>query len=123
MIKDISVNSLLYADDITLLSSSENGLQRSLDVLNEFRIENCKLDVNNEKSKVMVFNSNRKSLVNIFKYKYIILKTVKSYCYLGVTIKFSGAYCLLQLIVNGKCRKVFLRLKKSIGLNNPCGLL
>ena len=44
MIKNISVNFLLYADGIILHSSSENGLQRSLDVLNEFCI-NWKRDV------------------------------------------------------------------------------
>ena len=68
VIKNISVNSLLYADDIILLSNSENGLQRSLDVLNEFCID-WKLDVNHEKSKVMVFNSNGKSHVNILREK------------------------------------------------------
>ena len=58
--KNISVNSLLYADDIILHSSSGNGLQRSLDVLDEFCIY-WKLDVNYEKIIVMVFNSNGKS--------------------------------------------------------------
>ena len=77
VIKNISVNSLLYADDIILLSNSENGLQRSLDVLNEFYID-WKEDVNHEKLKVMVFNSNGKSHVNTFKYKDFILETVKA---------------------------------------------
>ena len=36
VIKIISVNSLLYADDIILLSSSDKGLQNSLAVVNEF---------------------------------------------------------------------------------------
>ena len=58
--KNISVNPLLYADDVILHSSSENGLQRYLNVLNKFCI-NWKLDVNHEKLIVMVFNSNRKS--------------------------------------------------------------
>ena len=40
----------------------------------------------------MVFNSNGKLHVNTFKYKAFIFKTVKSYCYLDVTIrpKYSG---------------------------------
>ena len=38
----------------------------------------------------MVFYSNGKSHVNTFKYKDFILETVKSYCYLGVTVKYSG---------------------------------
>ena len=46
---------LLYADDIILLSESEADLQRCLDKLSQY----CKLwclNVNNEKSKVMIFN-------------------------------------------------------------------
>ena len=60
-----------------------------LDVLNEFCID-WKLDVKHEKSKVVVSNSKGKSHVNTFKYKDYILEAVKSYCYLGVTIKYSG---------------------------------
>ena len=63
---DISINSLLYADDIILLSSTESGLQKSLDELNKF-CSSWKLDVNKEKSKVMIFNSNGKTHLNYFK--------------------------------------------------------
>ena len=77
VIKNISVNSLLYADDIILLSSSDKGLQKYLDVVNKFCTD-WKLDVNHEKSKVMVFSSNGKSYLNKFKYQDCILETVKS---------------------------------------------
>ena len=36
VVNGLSVNSLLYADDITLLSDFEEGLQKSLDGLNIF---------------------------------------------------------------------------------------
>ena len=70
----------------------------------------------------MVFNSNGKSHINTFKIQYYIFESVKSYCYLGVIINYSwhigGSSNLLM--VNG--RKTFFMIKKSIGLNNPCGL-
>ena len=62
---DLTINSLLYADDTILLSNSEEALQKSLNCLNEF-CDNWKLNVNHEKSKVMVFNSNGKSLYKSF---------------------------------------------------------
>ena len=79
---DISINSLLYADDIILLSSTESGLQKSLDELNKF-CSSWKLDVNKEKSKVIIFNSNGKTHLNYFKINGVHIETVKTYCYLG----------------------------------------
>ena len=106
MIKNISVNSLLYADDIILLSSSDKGLHESLDVVNKFCTD-WKLDVNHEKSKVMVFNSNGKSYLNKFKYQDCVLETVKSYCYLGMTIKYSGSIGGSSNLLMEKSRKAF----------------
>jgi hypothetical protein len=55
LVGDISINCLLYADDLVLLSSSPCGLQTCLDTLYEFR--SCwKLEVNNSHSKVLIFN-------------------------------------------------------------------
>ena len=65
VIGDLTINSLLYADDILLLSDSEEGLQKSLNCLNEF-CHNWKLNVKHEKSKVMVFNSDGKAYMNPF---------------------------------------------------------
>ena len=70
-----SVNSLLYADDIILLSSTDKGLQKSLDVVNKFCTD-WKLDDRHEKSEVMVFNSNGKSYLNNFKYQDCVPETV-----------------------------------------------
>ena len=71
----------------------------------------------------MVFNSNGKSHVYIFKYKDFILETVKSYCYLGVTITYSGHIGGSSKLLMEKGRKAFFKIKNSSGLNNPCRLL
>jgi hypothetical protein len=44
IVGDVQVNSLLYADDIILLSSTQEGLQNSLNVLSNF-CSSWKLDV------------------------------------------------------------------------------
>ena len=73
----------------------------------------------------MVLNSNGKSHVNTFKCKDFILETVNSYCYLGVTIKYSyfGHIGGSSKLLITKGRKAFFDIKKSLELNNPCGLL
>ena len=51
----LEINSLLWADDLVILSSSEKGLQKSIDKTFSF-YQNLGLDVNTKKTKVMVFN-------------------------------------------------------------------
>ena len=121
-IGDVSINSLLYADDIILLSSTQEGLQNALDILQKF-CESWKLEVNMQKSKVMIFNSNGKTFLNSFKFNKNYLETVKSYCYLGITIKYTGNFNVSPQILMEKGRKAWFKIKNSIGLNNPCSLL
>ena len=49
---------LLYADDIVIFSESENGLQKGLDILNEY-CQRWKLSVNPNKSKIIIFRKRR----------------------------------------------------------------
>ena len=126
VIGDLTINSLLYADDIILLSNSEEGLQKSLNCLNEF-CDNWKLNVNHEKSKVMVFNSNGKAYmhVNHFKFhdKVHVLETVKSFCYLGITIKYTSNISASATLLMKKETKAFFKIKQCVGFDNPCSLL
>ena len=55
----------------------------------------------------MVFNSNGKSYLNKFKYQDCVLETVKSYCYLGVPIKYSGSTGGSSNLLMEKGRKAF----------------
>lgn len=48
---EFSLNALLYADDIVLLSSNADGLQSQLDVLNNW--SKCTLNVNIDKTKIV----------------------------------------------------------------------
>ena len=122
VIGDISINSLLYADDIILLSSTESGLQKSLDELNKF-CSSWKLDVNKEKSKVMIFNSNGKTHLNYFKINDVHIETVKTYCYLGITLKYNGNINVSTKLLMEKGRKAWFKIKKTIGLDNACNFL
>ena len=77
----------MFIDDIVLLSESKCGLQSSLNILGTY-CSNGKLQVNVEKSKVLIFNSKGKTHVNEFSYNNNIIQTVSKCCYLGVMLKF-----------------------------------
>jgi hypothetical protein len=114
IVGDVQVNSLLYADDIILLSSTQEGLQNSLNVSSNF-CSSWKLDVNQEKSKAIVFNSNGKTYMNSFNLKRKYMETVKSYCYLGVTIKYTGNLNISSKLLMEKRRKAWFKIKKTVG--------
>ncbi|CAC5392826.1 unnamed protein product [Mytilus coruscus] len=56
LLSNISLNCLLYADDLVLLSESKIGLQTALNKL-EIYCENWGLEVNLKKTKSIVFNT------------------------------------------------------------------
>ena len=53
---NLDINSLLWADDLVILSSSAEGLQNSIDKTYSF-YQNLGLDINTKKTKVMIFNA------------------------------------------------------------------
>jgi hypothetical protein len=71
----------------------------------------------------MVFNSNGKTYLNQFTYKNVDLETVASYRYLGMVLKFNGNFNSAINTLMEKARKAYFKIKKTIGLNNPCRLL
>ena len=54
-------NIIMYADDLVLLSNSKEGLQKCLEVLHVF-CKNWKLNVDTEKTKIMIFNKSGRLL-------------------------------------------------------------
>jgi hypothetical protein len=48
---------------------------------------------------------------------------VKSYCYLGLNIKYTGNLNMSSKILMKKGRKAWFKIKKTISLNNPCDFL
>ena len=79
--------------------------------------------MNHEKSKVMVFNSNGKAYINHFKFHDKVLETVKSFCYLVITIKYTGNISVSANLLMEKGRKAFFKIKQCVGFDNPCSLL
>ena len=122
VIGNTTVSILLYADDIVLLSQSREGLQNCLNTMYDY-CSLWKLHVNADKSKVIVFNSNGKTFLNQFKYDKLYLETVSHYSYLGIVMKCNGNFNLAINTLMEKARKAYFKIKKLVGLNNPCKLL
>ena len=110
---------LLFADGITLLATTPLGLQNQLDCLKQC-CTNLRLEVNKEKTKVMVFRKGG-YLAEHEKWHFddYLLEVVNEYCYLG--FRFTTMLSLKQgtkhLVQKGKkagfylCR-TYLRLKE-----------
>jgi hypothetical protein len=80
------VHCLLYADDIALLSESEDDLQSMLDILYKW-CRNWRMKVNSLKSNIVHFRPKRIPRSDyIFKYHGQVLSYCKSYKYLGIVI-------------------------------------
>ena len=82
---DLSINHLLHADDMALLSLSTEDLQYSLNKLYTY-CNKWKLEVSTIKTKVMIFNSSGRLLKGCrFYYNGISLEQVKEFKYLNTT--------------------------------------
>ena len=115
---DINVSHLLYADDLIIVSKTENGLRHSLNNL-EVYCEQWKLEVNISKTKIMIFNSSgRKLKSDTFHFQGNELEVADSYCYLGVNMIPSGSFNHTQKILKEKAQKAMFPLYSIISQFN-----
>lgn len=75
---------LLFADDIALTSLSGRGLQRQLDILDEFRAD-THMTVNTEKTIIVVFNPLQEHKVPVFMWRGQVIRIEAAATYLGMT--------------------------------------
>ena len=102
-IKNVTLNNLLYADDLVLMFETSSGLQNCLDILQEY-CDKWKLTVNIKKAKTMVVEK-RQFLISqtSFTYKNNVLDMCNSYLYLGTIVSNNGQF---KLNINELCKKV-----------------
>ena len=72
------ISALFWADDILILSKSEEGLMKKLKVLEEYTNGNF-LEVNTDKTKVMIFNKTGKIMRRNFYINGVKLENVQLY--------------------------------------------
>ena len=78
-------NALMYADDLIVMSPTKDGLQKSLDALNEF-CKKWKLNINHKKTKCMTFSKGSNTKKDNFTIDTKNIANTKVFKYLGITI-------------------------------------
>ena len=82
--KNDPINALMFADDLILLSGSEEGLQKQMDKLNTY-CETWKLNINLKKTKIIILNRGNRLRKSEFKINKVVIENVKRIKYLGFT--------------------------------------
>jgi len=106
---------ILWADDIVLLSESEEGLQCMLDNLSHYSRENG-MDINTKKTKPMIFNKSGKFLRRSYKFNNTQLFTTNSYKYLGFIVTPSGEITSGLIDLKNRAIRAYYKLKNTMGL-------
>ena len=101
-INDIMLLILLFADDMAVFGKTPEDLQRSLDLLKVY-CGNWGLNVNTDKTKIMVFRK-RGNLKPTEKWYYndVLLDVVNNFNYLGTCFSYTGKFMYNQEILAGK---------------------
>ena len=110
------LNSLFYADDLVILSTSATGLQKIINALHSYS-QNGFLDVNLKKIKTVIFQKQcRKSTME--KYSFYLndsqISNASNYTYLGSTISSNGSFGLSKQIAAEKTRRCIFNTKKYL---------
>ena len=91
-IKNLTLNNLLYVDDLVLVSETSSGLQNYLDRFQEY-CDKWRLTVNIKETKTMVVEKRQPPISQTsFTYKNNALNMCKSYPYLGTIISHNGQF-------------------------------
>ena len=108
-----SLNCLMYADDLLVISPSPEGLQQSLDVIHK-HAQDWKLKVNTKKSNIIIFSGNgqNKNKVN-FKYENETLQIDEKQSYLGIEMTSSCRNTYAKEIPSKNAIKVLSIINRS----------
>jgi len=106
-----TLNCLLYADDLVLISTTKEGLQKCIDATHKFT-EDWHLSINLEKSKALIFNKQG----NLIKEKLMLgnqtIQCTDSYTYLGLEFTSSGNFAKSIETLHNKSLKALYKLNK-----------
>ena len=106
----------MYADDLIILSETEDGLQKCLDKLNSY-VNKWKLKINIKKTKIIIFQKGGIMPNTIFYLGDQVVEKVKQYKYLGTTISNTGNFKLNEVILKKKGQRASFLIAKNVGIN------
>ena len=113
---------LLYADDTVLLAESSSDLQNALIAMYDY----CKLwdlQVNEDKTKVVVFSKSKFRQIPDFFYNGKRLEVVDEFSYLGILFNYNGKFHKTKArLVEQARRAMFSVVSKARKLNLPISI-
>ena len=86
-----NISSLMYADDLVIMSTTKEGLQKMLDKLHDYS-KKWHLDINHTKSKCVTLSKGNRKEKHNFRINLQILENSTTYKYLGITIHKNGSF-------------------------------
>ena len=117
-----NINCLMYADDILILSETEEGLRRSLSKLEDYS-QRWKLNVNVKKTKILVFNKAGRNIKLSVRFGNNHITSCENYKYLGTIFVSSGSFKLARIALHKKAARAFFSFLSDFSLHSgikPC---
>ena len=113
-----TITSLLYADDLVILSRSKSGLQNCLNQLNEW-CNKWLMEINTKKTKIMIFQKHNSKLRTDLQFHIGNNKidTTKEYTYLGLKLVQNGKFKLAQQQLSEKALHALYKIRKKVVLH------
>ncbi len=109
-----AISSLLYADDLIILSRSKTGLQNCLDVLHTWS-EKWLLEVNLKKTKVMILQKHKSKRKNIqFHIGKNPISITDEYTYLGLKLTPNTKFDIARQQLSEKAMHAMYKIRKQI---------
>ena len=109
-----NISCLLWADDVVLMSRSEEGLRNMLSALSSYVDEN-KMAINVKKTQCMIFNKTGKFIRRSYPIKNGNIETTKSYKYLGFIFTPSGEISSGLRDLKERATRAYQKLKQKLG--------
>ena len=111
---DTKLSSILWADDLVMISESKEGLTKMFGDLVQFSSENG-LKINLDKTKCMIFNKTGRHIRCSIKWGEMTINTVREYKYLGFLVTPSGEVTSGVLDLKSRALYAFVQLRKKLG--------
>jgi hypothetical protein len=118
----MNIKCLLYADDLVIVSESQEGLQKSMDILEAFT-QKWHLQVNISKTKCLTFlRGRRPTIPPSIHLGDTPVQNCASYCYLGTVFSESGSLNLAAKTLSDKARSAMYALLKNLYKHRICSI-
>ena len=109
-----SLGCIAWADDILLLSETNEGLQNMLSKLSDYSSKNH-MEINCKKTEGMIFNKTGRFVRTAYKLKDTFIYTTNSYKYLGFLMTPSGVVSHGLTDLKNRAMRAYYKLKQKLG--------